>query len=124
MRLLLVDDDAHVRSALRLLLEDEPGVTVVGEYSTADGLIDTIVQTRACVVLLDWDLPGLTEPPTLDHLLELQPDVCLVALSGRPEGAVEARKMGIPYFVCKGDAPENLMDALRALQAEPLHSCR
>ena len=59
VKVLLADDDPHVRSALRLLLENESGVAIVGEWAAADGLVDEVLRTQASVVLLDWGLPGL-----------------------------------------------------------------
>jgi DNA-binding NarL/FixJ family response regulator len=117
VKVLLADDDAHVRSALRLLLEDEPGMAIVGESVSADGLLDQVAAAQPAVVLLDWELPGLHADGLLDGLRALQPAPYLVALSGRPEAHDEALRAGIPNFVCKGDAPDVLLAAVRALTA-------
>jgi DNA-binding NarL/FixJ family response regulator len=116
VKVLLADDDAHVRSALRLLLEDEPGMAIVGESVSADGLLDQVATAQPAVVLLDWELPGLHVDGLLDGLRALQPAPYLVALSGRPEAHDEALRAGIPNFVCKGDAPEALLSALKHLR--------
>jgi DNA-binding NarL/FixJ family response regulator len=64
MRVFLADDQAKVRAALRLLLEQEPGLSVVGEVTEAKDLLVQVQVTQPDVVLLDWELPGLraTEP--------------------------------------------------------------
>jgi len=64
------------------------------------------------VVLLDWELPGLRSNGLLSKLRTL---VRTIALSGRPEQRSEALRCGVNAFVCKGDAPETLLDAVRAL---------
>ncbi len=115
MRVLVADDDVHVVSALHLLLEDEPDLTIVGDCSAADGLVDQVLATQPSVVLLDWDLPGLRSSDALQRLLSLCPGCHLLALSGRPEHRCEALRAGARAFVCKGDAPEALLAALRSL---------
>ena len=67
MRILLVDDQSEIRSALRLLLEQEQGMTVVGEVAKAEDLLAQVEATRPDVALLDWELPGLqTADPATD----------------------------------------------------------
>jgi DNA-binding NarL/FixJ family response regulator len=117
VKVLLADDDPHVRSALRLLLENEPGVAIVGEWAAADGLVDEVLRTQASVVLLDWGLPGLGLHGVIDGLQFTCPACRLLALSGRPEQRDEALRAGVAAFVCKGDAPESLLAALRGLSS-------
>jgi DNA-binding NarL/FixJ family response regulator len=117
VKILLADDDANVRSALRLLLEDEPGVVIVGESSTAGDLLDQLSRLNVGVLLLDWDLPGLNASGLVEQLGAMQPKLHVIALSGRPEAEREALSRGVESFVCKGDAPDVLLAAVRALTA-------
>jgi DNA-binding NarL/FixJ family response regulator len=112
VRVLLADDDPKVRSALRLLLENEHDIAVAGECCSADGLVEQVRSTNASVVLLDWDLPGLRANGVIAHLRNACPGCRVVALSGRPEQRVEVSRAGIACFVCKGDPPESLLAAL------------
>ena len=114
MKVLFADDDLHVRSALRLLLENESGVAIVGEWSTAEGLVEEVVRTQAGVVLIDWGLPGLGPDAVVERLRATCPACRLVALSGRPEHREESLRAGVTAFVCKGDAPEGLLAVLRS----------
>ncbi len=116
MRVLVADDDVHVRSALRLLLEQEADVQVVGESDAVDGLMTQVAASQAGVVLLDWELPGLRSNGLVSQLRSATPKLRLVALSGRPEQRTDALRSGMDAFVCKGDAPEELLDTLRALR--------
>jgi DNA-binding NarL/FixJ family response regulator len=118
VRVLVADDDIHVRSALRLLLEQEADVQVVGESTAAEELVAEIERSRPGVVLVDWELPGLRSNGLLPKLRGL---VRTIALSGRPEQRAEAMRCGVDAFVCKGDAPEMLLDAVRALAGPCAH---
>lgn len=116
MNVLLADDDSNVRSALRLLLENECGIAIVGDCAAADELVERVSSTGAAVVVLDWDMPGL-HPAVLSQLKARHPVCQLLALSVRPEQRLEALAAGVVTFVCKGDAPETLMRALHGLRA-------
>jgi DNA-binding NarL/FixJ family response regulator len=120
MQILLADDQAKVRSALRLLLEQEPGLSVVGEAAEAEELLAQVETTCPDLVLLDWELPGLratnrvTNPERclLSALRARCPRMWVIALSGRPEARQAALAAGVGAFVSKGDSPERLLAAL------------
>jgi DNA-binding NarL/FixJ family response regulator len=118
VKILVADDDVHVRSALRLLLEQEPDMQVVGETMAAEDLVGEIGRTHPGIVLLDWELPGLRTNGFLAQMRSVEPRLRTIAMSGRPEQRIEAMREGVDAFVCKGDAPETLLGAVRSL-AEP-----
>ena len=112
MRVLLADDQSKVRSALRLLLEQEPELSGVGEATDADELLAQVGTFRPDIVLLDWELPGLQAPDMLSALRALCPYLKVIALSGRPEARQAALAAGADAFVSKGDPPEQLLAAV------------
>jgi DNA-binding NarL/FixJ family response regulator len=117
LRVLVADDEANVRSALRLLLEQEPIACLVSEAVSAECLLRCALAAQPDVVLLDWDLPGLNAGGLVEQLGAMQPKLHVIALSGRPEAEREALSRGVESFVCKGDAPDVLLAAVRALTA-------
>jgi len=60
IRLLLVDDHAVVRSGLRMLLESEADVEIVGESGTAREALDAVAGLQPDVVLMDIGLPDMS----------------------------------------------------------------
>jgi DNA-binding NarL/FixJ family response regulator len=117
VRVLIADDDAHVRAAIRLLLEQEAGVSSVSECATVDQLVDQVAGFRPDAVLIDWELPGLQ--PAANHLAQVHasaPGTAVVALSCCPELQPEALRAGAAKFVCKSDAPDKLVAILRNLE--------
>lgn len=122
MRVLLADDQNEVRKALRLLLEQEQDLSVVGEVGEAVSLLDLMELVEPDLLLLDWELPGfhITDSSanpvqdTLEILRALRPSLIIVALSGRPEARTAALAAGANAFVSKGDPPDHLLTTLRA----------
>ena len=112
MRVLLADDEPKVRSALRLLLEQLPKMTVVGEAAESLALLAQMPAARPDLVLLDWELPGWPAKELLMALRNVAPDVSVMALSGHPEARHAALKAGANAFVSKGDPPEAVLEAL------------
>ena len=112
MYVLVADDQSRVRSALRLLLEQEPGIQVLGEAVDTTGLLDWVKAACPNLVLLDWELPGLGVDRLLPTLRELCPGLAVIALSGRPEARQAALDAGVDAFVSKGDPPERLLAAV------------
>jgi DNA-binding NarL/FixJ family response regulator len=113
VRVLLADDQEKVRSALRLFIEQEGGFCVVGEASTARGLLHNVIKTNPHVILLDWELPGLPDSPHKLNLLRLvAPELRIIALSGVPEARKSALLEGADDFVSKSEPPENVLRAL------------
>ncbi|NIV34622.1 MAG: response regulator [Anaerolineae bacterium] len=118
MRVLLADDQAKVRSALRLLLEHQPDLEILGEAVDATGLLDWVKAAHPDLVLLDWELPG---PPAITLLPQLrahQPDLRVIALSVRPEASQAALEASADAFASKGDPPEVLVAAIEACRKQ------
>lgn len=114
MRILLADDQAKVRSALRLLLEHEPELEILGEAVDATGLLDWLKVADPDVLLLDWELPGLSAANLVQQTRSHRPGLRVIAMSGLPEARQPALAAGVHAFVSKGDPPEILVETIRA----------
>jgi DNA-binding NarL/FixJ family response regulator len=114
MRVLVADDQAHVRSAIQVLLKQETDVTVVGEVGEAGELLAQLWATHPDLLLLDWELPGLTAMGSLTILRNRFPALMVVALSGQPEARQAALAAGVDAFVSKTDPPEQLLAVLHS----------
>jgi DNA-binding NarL/FixJ family response regulator len=109
---LIADSRPHTRSALRLLLAQEPDVVVVGEAADVDEAVSAISTCNPDVVLLDWDLSGQSGSSAVAELRAASPESFVIALSGLPEARQEALAAGVDSFVSKGDPPEKLLAAV------------
>jgi DNA-binding NarL/FixJ family response regulator len=112
MHILLADDEPIVRSALRLLLEEDPDLHVVGEASEAGELLERLQAICPDLLLLDWELPGQQASDLLLAVRRRCPSLSVIALSGRPEAYRVALEAGADAFVSKVDPPERLLAAV------------
>lgn len=119
MRVLLADDNSKVRWALRTFIGEEPGLTVVGEVSEANGLLSQAEALRPDLILLDWELPGGRGTELLRRLHALLLPATVVVLSTYPEAEQVVRSAGADGFVSKANGPVEFLSALRRLVREP-----
>lgn len=112
LRVVLADDQASVRSALHLLLAQEPGMEVVAETADATALLRAVDEREADLVLLDWELPGLPAAQLLRLLRYEQPLLKVVAMSSRPEARQAALEAQVDAFVSKNEGPQHVLSAI------------
>lgn len=115
MRVLLADDEPKVRSALRLLLEQEPDLRVVGEAGDAQSMLDSLSICQPDLLLLDWGLPGFPAVEQIARLRASNPNMRVVVLSARLDARLAALEAGADLFISKCDPPNRFLASLRSL---------
>ncbi|MCB9076036.1 MAG: response regulator transcription factor [Anaerolineaceae bacterium] len=121
MRILLADDQVHVRSALQILLKQEPNLYVVGEASDAESLVAQARAVNPDLVLVDFELPGLKESNLISMLHQEFPWMKIVALSTLLEKRAMAVNAGVDAFASKIDPPEVLVALLQSFAVNRYH---
>jgi len=117
IKVVLVDDHAVVRSGLRLLLEAQEDIEVVGEAGNAK---DAVFRARALepdVILLDVVMPGESGIDVLPKLLKESPATRVLVLSMQddPSYVREAFAAGASGYVLKEAADEEVVSAVREI---------
>jgi CheY-like chemotaxis protein len=119
MKLLVVDDEPHVREMMRLSLESAG--YEIDEADSGEAAIEVFGDGRAyAAVLLDQKMPGLDGLETMQRLLAVAPDahVVMVTAFASVELAVDAMRLGAAHFVRKPMTPETLRGAVAAALAD------
>ncbi|MCC6190960.1 MAG: response regulator transcription factor [Anaerolineales bacterium] len=119
IRLLLVDDHAVVRSGLRMLLESEPNLEIVGEAGAAQDALRLVELLQPDLVLMDIGLPDASGIDTTLAIKQRWPAVAVVALTIHEDEEYFFRMLhaGASGYVPKRAAPEELLTAVRTAAA-------
>lgn len=118
-RLLLVDDHAVVRSGLRMLLEGQHEMEIVGEAGTAAEAMTVLKKIVPDVILMDIGLPDLSGIEAARLIKQKFPGAAIVALTIHEdeEYFFKMLEAGASGYVPKRAAPEELLTAIRAAAA-------
>ncbi|TWH21519.1 LuxR family two component transcriptional regulator [Prauserella rugosa] len=117
--MLIVDDDQLVRMALRLVLDGEADLTVVGEAADGDAAVDAIAQHRPDVVLMDIRMPGRDGISTTSEVLRNAdpPRILMLTTFDSDDMVLGALRAGALGFVLKDTPPAQIIDAVRTVAA-------
>jgi DNA-binding NarL/FixJ family response regulator len=120
IRALLADDQDMVRAGLRMILESDPHIQVVGEAGNGEHAVALTRRLRPDVVLMDIQMPGsdglnatrqLTEDPAIGSR------VLILTTFERDDYVFEALRAGASGFLLKNAPPEDLLRAVRIVAA-------
>jgi two-component system, NarL family, response regulator NreC len=117
--IVLSDDHAVVRSALRLLLDAEQDLDVVAEAGDIESTIRYVRGHKPDVLVLDLNMPGGRSLSAVPELLEASPETSVVVLTMEtdPAYAREAIQAGVLGYVLKEAVDEELVSAVRLAAA-------
>ncbi|MGW5259942.1 BTAD domain-containing putative transcriptional regulator [Microbispora sp. NPDC004025] len=119
LRVVIADDQALVRTGLKVILDSEPGLDLVGEAENGEQAISLVQAARPDVVLMDIQMPRLDGLAAARRILtaEEPPKVIMMTTFGTDENLYAALRAGVSGFVLKTSAPEQLIAAVRAAVA-------
>jgi DNA-binding NarL/FixJ family response regulator len=117
IRVVVADDQPLVRVGLRVLLEDEPDVSLVGEAADGEEAVAVVRRTRPDVVLMDVRMPKLDGLEALRRIMadpELAATRIVVLTTFElDEYVFEALRAGASGFLIKDTEPAELLRAVR-----------
>ena len=115
IRVVIVDDQAVVRGGLRLILEAQEDIVVVGEAGDGNAALDLIREVDPDVVLMDIRMPELDGIEATRRLAETgsSTHVLMLTTYGMDEAVYDALKAGAAGFLLKTASPERLVEATR-----------
>jgi DNA-binding NarL/FixJ family response regulator len=117
IRVLLVDDQALVRGGLRLILDAEPDIEVIGEAADGESAVERALETAPDLVLMDIRMPVLDGIEATRRLIPALPGTRVVMLTtfDLDEYVVDAFRAGASGFILKTAPPPQLVAAIRTV---------
>jgi DNA-binding NarL/FixJ family response regulator len=118
VRILVVDDHAMFREGIKLLLQRDPQLQVVGEAATPQEALDLATRELPEIVLLDIDLAGYNGLDIIESLQASVPDSDIIVLTGvRDEGLqTRALRSGAKGFVQKDQHGDLVLRAIQKVR--------
>lgn len=117
IRIIVADDHTVLRAGLRMLLDAQIDMTVIGEAGSGAELLGLTSQIQTDLILLDLSMPGLGGLETLPLLRKICPDIRILVLTMHDdEGYLrQALREGASGYVLKKAADSELIAAIRAV---------
>lgn len=112
---LIVDDHASARAAVRAVLELEEDLHVVGEADNGLTALRAVRNLAPDVVLMDHHMPLADGVETTRQVTAHWPDVSVIFLTGEEDGRLEAHRAGAEAYLLKDTPPELLIATIRGV---------
>jgi two-component system response regulator NreC len=116
IRILLVDDHDVVRSGVRMLLENEEDLVILGEAGSGQQALELVEKLELDVVIMDITLPDMSGIEVTQRIKRSHPQIAVVALTIHEDQQYffEMLQVGASAYVPKRAAPNDLITAIRA----------
>jgi DNA-binding NarL/FixJ family response regulator len=126
IRVFLADDHAVVRDGLRLILEAQEDITVVGEAADGHQAIDRVLKAKPDVVIMDIAMPGLNGIEATLQILKSCPSVKVVILSmhSSSEHISRALTAGAVGYLLKESAGKEVVKAVKTVYLGHRYLCQ
>jgi two-component system response regulator NreC len=113
----IADDHAVLRAGLRMLIEAQSDMKVVGEAADGPETVSRARELEPDVVLLDLSMPGPGGPATIERLIRLEPSprVLVLTMHDDPAYLASALQAGASGYVVKKAADIELLTAIRVV---------
>jgi len=119
LRILVADDHATVRQGLKLLIDSQPDMGVVGEAADGNDVLQQAGALKPDIIVMDISMPGMNGLIATRTLKHVQPHVAIVALTRHDDETYleELLRAGASGYVLKQSAPAEFLRAIRAVAA-------
>ncbi len=116
---LLVDDHSLVRKGFRRMLEDDPGIRVVGEASDGPEAVEAVAALRPRVVVMDFSLPSMNGAVATRRIRQLHPEteVLILSMHAEPSYVRTCLEAGARGYLLKNAMDLELVSAVRRVAA-------
>lgn len=117
IRILLADDHKLMRSGLRLLIEQQPDLSVVGEAADGREAVALAKSLRPDVAVMDISMPNLNGIEAAHQITQSHAELAVIVLSMHPDESyvLRALKAGAKGYLLKDSAESDLITAVRAV---------
>ncbi|MFF0866624.1 response regulator [Nonomuraea sp. NPDC003560] len=119
LKVVIADDEDLIRAGLRVIIDAEPGLRVVGEAGDGAAVLPVVRRERPDVVLMDVRMPAMDGIQATRRLVTLDdpPKVLVVTTFENDDHVYDALRAGASGFLLKRTRPDDLIQAIRLVAA-------
>ena len=116
LKVLVADDEYHVRAVLRVIVEGLPG-TVVGEVDNGKDVLEKYSETLPDILLLDINMPFKSGDIVVEELIKNHPDARIVILTGVADNQTVEKciEAGACAYIRKDTPAEEMRELIREI---------
>ncbi len=120
INIMLVDDHAIVREGYVRLINSQPDMQVVAQAESGDEAYELLKSCDVHVVITDFSMPGISGLKLIERALVRYPSLKIIMCSMHVSVHITnlALKLGAKGFVSKSSHPQNILDAILAVNAD------
>ena len=115
IRIVIIEDDEIIREGYSILLNQQEGFEVTGQYESFDEAVKYIVHNNPNVILLDVELPGTNGIEAIPKLKKLLPDTYIIILTvfESEKFIFEALANGASGYLTKNTPPAKILESVK-----------
>lgn len=115
IKIMIIDDQEHVRQGLKTILELSDDMEVIGEACNGLESIQMAGRLKPDVVLMDLEMPEMNGLEAAQILKQRYPGIAVVMITIHHESVhrEQAERMGVDAFLEKGESPQRLIQTIR-----------
>jgi DNA-binding NarL/FixJ family response regulator len=128
IRIVVVDDQRLFIYGIRMLIESQPDLELVGSATDGRQAVDLVTSTRPDVVLMDIRMPVMSgieathritrdDPEAVEGAPDSRPRVVILTTFQQQEALFQSMKHGASAFITKDATPETLLETIRSVHA-------
>lgn len=125
IRVILADDHPMFRHALRIMLEKDPRIAVVGEANDGGALVQLVAETPVDIVCMDIGMPRMNGIEATKRVLAINPAIKVIGLSARTDRdfVLDMLKAGASGYVTKTETGDELLRAILSVRLNRKYLC-
>jgi DNA-binding NarL/FixJ family response regulator len=118
MKIMVADHHPQALWALKTMLEEKPQFNVIGDAVNAYKLLNLVIENPPDLVLMDSELPGMSNANLINELHKVVPKIIVVVMGGSKADGAMLIKAGANAFVSKSDPPDRMLKIIQGFESQ------
>jgi DNA-binding NarL/FixJ family response regulator len=118
MKIMLADHHPQALWALKTMLQEKSQFEVIGDAVDAYKLLNLVIENPPDLVLMDSELPGMSNANLIIELRKVAPKLIVVMMGGINANGTMLIKAGADAFVSKSEPPNRMLEILKKFERE------